>query len=78
MLTGGVFLAVALPLLVFYDSGQTVSPLLVAMLVGAYALAYNVEFEVGPGLAVRRRSSSSCRCSFSSRSSSCRSASRPE
>ena len=51
MLTGGVFLAVALPLLVFYDSGQTVSPLLVAMLVGAYALAYNVEFEVGPGLA---------------------------
>ena len=51
MLTGGVFLAVALPLLFFYDSGTAVSPLVVAMLVGAYALAYNVEFEVGPGLA---------------------------
>jgi HD-GYP domain-containing protein (c-di-GMP phosphodiesterase class II) len=51
MLTGGVFLAVALPLLWFYDSGTAVSPLVVAMLVGAYALAYNVEFEVGPGLA---------------------------
>jgi HD-GYP domain-containing protein (c-di-GMP phosphodiesterase class II) len=51
MLTGGVFLAVALPLLFFYDSGKAVSPLVVAMLVGAYALAYNVEFEVGPGLA---------------------------
>jgi HD-GYP domain-containing protein (c-di-GMP phosphodiesterase class II) len=51
MLTGGVFLAVALPLLFFYDSGTAASPLVVAMLVGAYALAYNVEFEVGPGLA---------------------------
>jgi HD-GYP domain-containing protein (c-di-GMP phosphodiesterase class II) len=51
MLTGGVFVAVALPLLVFYDSGTTASPLVVAMLVGSYALAYNVEFEVGPGLA---------------------------
>jgi HD-GYP domain-containing protein (c-di-GMP phosphodiesterase class II) len=52
MLTGGAFLAVALPLVWFYDSGTAVSPLVVAMLVGAYALAYNVEFEVGPGLAV--------------------------
>ena len=51
MLTGGIFLAVALPLFWFYDSGIAVSPLVVAMLVGAYALAYNVEFEVGPGLA---------------------------
>jgi HD-GYP domain-containing protein (c-di-GMP phosphodiesterase class II) len=51
MVTGGIFLAVALPLLWFYDSGVVVSPLVVAMLVGAYALAYNVEFEVGPGLA---------------------------
>ena len=31
---------------------RTASPLLVLVLVGAYALAYNVEFEVGPGLAV--------------------------
>jgi HD-GYP domain-containing protein (c-di-GMP phosphodiesterase class II) len=52
MLTGGVFLTVAVPLAVLHHSGTAASPLLVAMLVGAYALAYNVEFEVGPGLAV--------------------------
>ena len=76
MVTGGIFLAVALPLLWFYDSGVVVSPLVVAMLVGAYALAYNVEFEVGPGLR-RRPSWFSSRCSSSSRSSSCRCALRP-
>jgi HD-GYP domain-containing protein (c-di-GMP phosphodiesterase class II) len=51
MLTGGLFLAVALPLTFFHDSANTVSPLVLAMLIAAYALAYNVEFEVGPGLA---------------------------
>jgi HD-GYP domain-containing protein (c-di-GMP phosphodiesterase class II) len=52
MFTGGLFLVVALPLAVLHQSGTEVSPLLLALLVGAYALVYNVEFEVGPGLAV--------------------------
>ena len=49
---GGVFLVVAAALLLVYDSTATASPLLMLALVGAYALAYNVDFEVGPGLAV--------------------------
>jgi len=49
---GGVFLVVAAALLLLYDSTATASPVLVLALVGAYALAYNVDFEVGPGLAV--------------------------
>jgi HD-GYP domain-containing protein (c-di-GMP phosphodiesterase class II) len=49
---GGVFLVVAAALLLLYDSTATASPLLALALVGAYALAYNVDFEVGPGLAV--------------------------
>jgi len=49
---GGVVLVVAAALLLLYDSTATASPLLVLALVGAYALAYNVDFEVGPGLAV--------------------------
>ena len=50
--TGGLVLAVTAALVATYDSGRDASPLLVLGLVGAYALAYNVEFEVGPGLAV--------------------------
>ena len=50
--TGGLVLAVSAALIAGYDSGREVSPLLLLGLVGAYALAYNVEFEVGPGLAV--------------------------
>jgi HD-GYP domain-containing protein (c-di-GMP phosphodiesterase class II) len=50
--TGGLVLAVTTGLLAGYDSGREASPLLLLGLVGAYALAYNVEFEVGPGLAV--------------------------
>jgi HD-GYP domain-containing protein (c-di-GMP phosphodiesterase class II) len=50
--TGGLVLVVTIALLAGYDSGRDVSPLLLLALVGAYALAYNVEFEVGPGLAV--------------------------
>jgi HD-GYP domain-containing protein (c-di-GMP phosphodiesterase class II) len=50
--TGGLVLAVSTALIAGYDSGREVSPLLLLGLVGAYALAYNVEFEVGPGLAV--------------------------
>ena len=49
---GGVFLVVAAALLLLYDSTATASPLLALALVGAYALAYNVDFEVGPGLTV--------------------------
>jgi HD-GYP domain-containing protein (c-di-GMP phosphodiesterase class II) len=50
--TGGGFLVIALPLALTLDSSTTLAPLVVAALVGAYALAYNVDFEVGPGLAV--------------------------
>jgi HD-GYP domain-containing protein (c-di-GMP phosphodiesterase class II) len=49
---GGVFLAIASTLMLRSDPAAGTSPLLVLVLVGAYALAYNVEFEVGPGLAV--------------------------
>ena len=52
VVTGGLFLAVAIPLALRLESATELSsPLLLAALVGAYALAYNVEFEVGPGLA---------------------------
>ena len=51
-LVGGAFLAVAVGLSVAYESTTALSPVLLLALVGAYALAYNVEFEVGPGLAV--------------------------
>jgi HD-GYP domain-containing protein (c-di-GMP phosphodiesterase class II) len=49
---GGLFLVVAVPFALWFESSSSVSPFVVAALVGAYALAYNVEFEVGPGLAV--------------------------
>ena len=49
---GGVFLVVATALAIFHDSVTHASPLLMLALIGAYALAYNVDFEVGPGLAV--------------------------
>ena len=52
MVTGGAFVAVTTTLVVGYDSATAVAPLLVPALIVAYALAYNVEFEVGPGLAV--------------------------
>jgi HD-GYP domain-containing protein (c-di-GMP phosphodiesterase class II) len=49
--TGGLFLVVAVPLALRHESGTALSPLFLLALVGAYALLYNVEFEVGPGLA---------------------------
>jgi HD-GYP domain-containing protein (c-di-GMP phosphodiesterase class II) len=52
VVTGGAFVAVTTALLVGYDSATAVAALLVPALIVAYALAYNVEFEVGPGLAV--------------------------
>ena len=50
--TGGIVFAVTAALIAGYDSGRDASPLLLLGLVAGYALAYNVEFEVGPGLAV--------------------------
>jgi HD-GYP domain-containing protein (c-di-GMP phosphodiesterase class II) len=52
VVTGGGFLVAAMTVLVLHDSPVEVSPVLVLALIAAYALAYNVEFEVGPGLAV--------------------------
>ena len=49
---GGTFLAIAVAIFAAHDSTTAFSPVLLLALVGAYALAYNVEFEVGPGLAV--------------------------
>jgi HD-GYP domain-containing protein (c-di-GMP phosphodiesterase class II) len=51
ILLGGAFLAVAIPL-AFLPSDRQPSLALVALLVGAYALASRVEFEIGPGSAV--------------------------
>ena len=48
---GGTFLVIAVAISVVHSSGTSLSPLLLLGLVGAYAFAYNVEFEVGPGLA---------------------------
>jgi HD-GYP domain-containing protein (c-di-GMP phosphodiesterase class II) len=49
---GGLFLVVAVPLALTVDGAPDASPLVLTALVGAYAIAYNVDFEVGPGLAV--------------------------
>jgi HD-GYP domain-containing protein (c-di-GMP phosphodiesterase class II) len=49
--TGGLFLAVAVPFGLLYESTTAPSPFVLLVLVALYALAYNVEFEVGPGLA---------------------------
>jgi HD-GYP domain-containing protein (c-di-GMP phosphodiesterase class II) len=50
--SGSVFLAVTVPFAVLYDSDRAPSPLTIAALALAYALAYRIEFEVGSGLAV--------------------------
>ncbi len=49
---GTVFLVVAGLLLVLTESARSPAPWTVVLLVGAYALAYRIEFEVGSGLAV--------------------------
>jgi HD-GYP domain-containing protein (c-di-GMP phosphodiesterase class II) len=46
------FLVAALAAVTLVDSSRSPSPLLVVALIGAYALTYRVEFEVGSGLAV--------------------------
>ena len=46
---GGAFLAVAVPFAFLFDDGRVANPLLLVALVGAYALSYKVEFEIGPG-----------------------------
>ena len=49
---GGAFLAVAVPLALFIPSDRPLSPLLFMGLVAAYALAFELDFEVGAGYAV--------------------------
>src|SRR5690242_9051076 len=46
------FLAVAVPMALFMDSGRAFSPALAAVLVAAYALAARVKFPVGAGFTV--------------------------
>jgi HD-GYP domain-containing protein (c-di-GMP phosphodiesterase class II) len=46
------FVAVAVPFALLTPSERTVSPAILLLLVGAYALAAHVEFEVGSGFAV--------------------------
>ena len=49
---GGAFLAVAVPFAFLFDDGRVANPLLLVALVGAYALSYKVEFEIGSGFAI--------------------------
>jgi HD-GYP domain-containing protein (c-di-GMP phosphodiesterase class II) len=50
--SGSAFLAVTVPFAVLYVSERAPSPLTIAALVLAYALAFRIEFEIGSGLAV--------------------------
>jgi HD-GYP domain-containing protein (c-di-GMP phosphodiesterase class II) len=52
LLSGGLFLAFALSLLVWFPAVRTPAPYVYALFVGAYAIASRVEFEVGPGFAI--------------------------
>ena len=49
---GAAFLLVAGLLLVLTESTRSPSPLTVLLLIGGYAVAYRIEFEIGSGLAV--------------------------
>ena len=49
---GTAFLVIAGLLVLLTDSARSPSPLTVLLLVGVYALAYRIEFEIGSGLAV--------------------------
>ena len=51
-LMGGGFLAAAVPLAFLVPTGRTPHPVVVILLVGAYAIASRVEFELAPGAAV--------------------------
>src|SRR5687768_3968852 len=51
-LVGGGFLAAAIPLALLVPSGRTPHAVTVIVLVGAYAIASRVEFELAPGAAV--------------------------
>ena len=52
LVSGGLFLAFALSLLVWFPVARTPAPYVYALFVGAYAIASRVEFEVGPGFAI--------------------------
>ena len=51
-LVGGGFLAAALPLALLVPTGRTPHPVTVIVLIGAYALASRIEFELAPGASV--------------------------
>ena len=52
LLSGGLFLAFGLSLLVWFPAARTPAPYVYALFVDAYAIASRVEFEVGPGFAI--------------------------
>lgn len=52
IVTGGAFLAAAVPFALLFDSARTTGPVTIVALVIAYALVYKVEFEIGSGLAI--------------------------
>jgi HD-GYP domain-containing protein (c-di-GMP phosphodiesterase class II) len=52
VVTGGAFLAAAVPFALLFESARAPGPLTIAVLVVAYALVYKVEFEIGSGLAI--------------------------
>src|SRR5688500_8963044 len=49
---GGGFLAAAIPLALLVPTGRSPHPVTVIILIGAYALASRIEFELAPGAAV--------------------------
>jgi HD-GYP domain-containing protein (c-di-GMP phosphodiesterase class II) len=51
-LVGGGFLAAAIPLALLTQTGRSPHPVTVIVLIGAYAIASRVEFELAPGAAV--------------------------
>ena len=52
VLVGGGFFAAAIPLALLVPTGRSPHPVTVIVLIGAYALASRIEFELAPGAAV--------------------------
>ncbi len=51
-LTAGTFLVLAIPLALLAPSGRALDPLVFVLLVGSFALASRIEFEIGSGFTV--------------------------
>ncbi len=51
-LVGGGFIAAALPLALLVPTGRTPHPVTIILLIGAYAIASRIEFELAPGASV--------------------------